>query len=240
LAREAFADVMVSHLAAFSPPLFRLLGAPTVQSAVQWGLAQADGYGFDQRGPVRLYLELMVLFGSRFDTDPQYPWARAVLTGQGSQLRRARSLYQHALDYRRAVAGPKDAYALRALRNIRAWTAGPIDFAPDDLVPAMLALIADLYPEKADYVGGEALAALIRKGRDGARVQRFTSPRAMALVVILMLAFGHGCGTDPFYPWIARTLRDERLTDPVARAERLEKRALTWLDRVLANLEGLS
>jgi hypothetical protein len=62
----------------------------------------------------------------------------------------------------------------------------------------------------------------------------------MALVVILMLAFGHGCGTDPFYPWIARTLRDERLTDPVARAERLEKRALTWLDRVLANLEGLS
>ena len=202
-------------------------------------MEQAAGYGFRQRGPVRLYLELMVLFGSRFATDPQYPWAAAILADQdaASQMRRARTLHRHVLKYRQAVAGPGDGWTLRALRNIRAWAAGPIDFAPDRLVPTMLDVCTAIYPEKAAYVGHEALTALIRKGGQGARNQRFTSPRAMALVVVLMLAFGHGCGTDPFYPWITRTLRDERFTDPAARAARLEQRALTWLERVLVNLE---
>jgi hypothetical protein len=49
-----------------------------------------------------------------------------------------------------------------------------------------------------------------------------------------MFAFGHGCTHDPLYPWIARTLKDERIKDPAARAERLEKKAITWLDHVLA------
>lgn len=238
-ARHAFVSAMVVHLAEFSPPLFKSLGETAVREAVQQGMQQAAGHGFDQRGPVRLYLELMLLFGSRFDTDPQYPWAAAILTDRDvPQMRRARRLYRQALDYRRVVAGPGDAHALRALRSIRVWAAGPVEFAPEDLVPAMLAAIVELYPEKAAYVGSEALAELIRKGRAGAQTQRFASPRAMALVVVLMLAFGHGCGADPFHPWIARTLRDERLADPAARAARLEKRALTWLDHVLVNLEA--
>lgn len=238
-ARESFVDAMVVHLAGFTPYLYKTLGADAVREAVRWGMDQAAGHGLRKRGPVRLYLELMVLFGGRFATDPQYPWVAAILADQdpATEMRRARRLYRQVLKYREAVVGPGDVWALRALRNIRAWAAGPIDFAPDRLVPVMLDVCSEIYPEKAAYVGREALAALIRKGADGARSQRFTSPRAMALVVVLMLAFGHGCGTDPFYPWIARTLRDERLTDPALRAVRLEQRALTWLERVLLNLE---
>lgn len=48
-----------------------------------------------------------------------------------------------------------------------------------------------------------------------------------------MFAFGHGCFDDPLYPWIARTLEDDAITDSAARAKRLETKALTWLDHVL-------
>lgn len=239
-ARRTFEDAMVAHLAAFSPPLHRAVGDAALRSTVQLGMTRAAGYGFDQRGPVRLYLELMLLFGSRFDTDPQYPWASAILSDRDDgapQMRRAERLYERTMDYRQRVAGPEDAYALRGLRNIRAWAAAPIDFAMSDLIPYMLREISALYPEKADYVGQEALAALIRKGREGALNQRFGSPRAIALVVVLMVAFGHGCGADPLYPWIARTLKEDAAADPETKAKRLEKRALTWLDAVLANLE---
>ena len=68
----------------------------------------------------------------------------------------------------------------------------------------------------------------------GRRVIAFRAVREMALVIVLMLAFGHGCADDPLYPWIARTLQDEAITDPAARAKRLEKKALTWLEHVLA------
>jgi len=52
-----------------------------------------------------------------------------------------------------------------------------------------------------------------------------------------MLAFGHGCGADPLYPWINKTLRDEAITEQEARAKRLEKKALTWLEHVLDYFE---
>lgn len=59
----------------------------------------------------------------------------------------------------------------------------------------------------------------------------------MALVILLMFTMGHGCGSDPLYPWIAQTLRDQLVTDADARAKRLETKALTWLEHALTNFE---
>ena len=50
-----------------------------MRKAIHFGTGQTFSHGFNFRGPVRLYLELMVLFGSHFDTDPQYPWAARIL-----------------------------------------------------------------------------------------------------------------------------------------------------------------
>ncbi len=50
-----------------------------------------------------------------------------------------------------------------------------------------------------------------------------------------MFAFGHAFDRDPFLPWIARTLEPERgAADDRARvAERLERRAMIWIEAVL-------
>ncbi|MCY1013798.1 hypothetical protein OV079_51395 [Nannocystis pusilla] len=60
-----------------SPPLFKTLGEEPMLVVVRTGMAAAERHGFNLRGPVRMYLELMLLFGSRFDTDPQYQVPRA-------------------------------------------------------------------------------------------------------------------------------------------------------------------
>lgn len=58
----------------------------------------------------------------RGSTDPQYSWAAEILNDRGSrsQLQRAELLYERTLDYRSQVCGPRDAYTLKALRNIQA------------------------------------------------------------------------------------------------------------------------
>lgn len=56
-------------------------------------------------------------------------------------------------------------------------------------------------------------------------------------MIVLMVAFGHGCTEDDLYPWIARTLQNEAITDAAHRTKRLETKALTWLDHVLANFD---
>jgi len=235
-ALRSFQDEMVVHLAEFSPPLFRAVKEDHLRKAIWTGMNRSDDYGFNFRGPVRLYLELMLLFGSSFDTDPQYPWAGEILKDRDSvpQMQRAERLYERTRDYRKQVTGPNDAYTLSALRSIAAFARQPLlPVSASDFVPSMLREIARVYPEKTAYVGDDRLKMLIDEGIATARNYGFSTVRAVALTIVLMFAFGHGCFDDPLYPWIARTLDDEHITDPTARAKRLKTKALTWLDHVL-------
>jgi hypothetical protein len=234
--RRGFEDQMLAHLGEFSPPLVKVTGEEQMRKTIRLGMGRADAYGFTYQGPVRLYLELMLLFGSYFDTDPQYPWAAEILNNleMGSQMQRADLLYEKTMDYRRQVAGPADAYTLRALRNIQIFARQPLSLPSDNFVSAMQREIGSVYPEKAAFVGAAGLEALIHQGMDLARTCQFLTVRAAALLVVLMLAFGHGCADDPLYPWIGRTLEDAAIDGPAARAKRLEHKALTWLEHVLA------
>jgi hypothetical protein len=91
-----------------------------------------------------------------------------------------------------------------------------------------------IFPQKAAYLDEKSLDALIKEGIDEARKYRFPTVRGETLIVALMFAFGHGCTADPLYPWIERTLIDTRIVDRASRAERLEKKAVTWLEHVVA------
>lgn len=90
------------------------------------------------------------------------------------------------------------------------------------------------FQEKAVYVTRPNLRRLIAKGRRDALSYGFEAARHQALMPILMFAFGHRCAEDPLYPWIGRTLGDPKITDAHSRARRLERKATTWLDHVLA------
>lgn len=234
-ALRAFDDEMVQHLADFSPPLFKAVKEEQLRVAIGLGIARAGQYGFTFRGPIRLYLELMLLFGSYFDTDPQYPWAGEILRDQAPlpQMQRAQRLYDKTREYREKVAGPADAYTLRALSNISVFARQPLRLSLTNFVPAALEEMAYVYPQKAAYVGEGGLAGLIREAIGAARQYGFSTDRAVTLVVVLMFAFGHGCFDDPLYPWIGKTVEAGAIADPEAGARRLERRALTWLDHVL-------
>lgn len=236
-ALRSFEAEMLIHLREFSPPLFKAAGEGQMREAIQLGVGRAAKYGFTFRGPVRLYLELMLLFGSHFDTDPQYPWAAEILANQdmGLQMLRAKQLFERTMDYRKKVAGPEDAYTLGALKKMLMLIQQPLlPLSSENFIPAMLKVIAYIYPQKAAYIGTEGLEALIRKGMGGAQRQQFTTDRGVALVIGLMLAFGHGCAVDSLYPWIARIVKDEAIADPAARAKRLETEAVTWFKQLLA------
>ncbi|MGC2236673.1 MAG: hypothetical protein WA584_10960 [Pyrinomonadaceae bacterium] len=233
---RAFEDGMVEHLAEFSPPLFNVIKEDQMRVAVRFGIEKAERYGFNLRGPIRLYLELMLLFGSHFDTDPQYPWTSKILNDQNStpQMQRAEHLYEKTLDYQEKVSGNDAANTRKALENLSVMARNSTTISSNDFVADIRREITRVFPQKASYIGEEGLTALINEGRDEARKYRFPTDRGEALMVVLMYAFGHGCPDDPLYPWISRTLNDERIIEPTARAERLEKKAMTWLEQVLA------
>ncbi|RZB33588.1 MAG: hypothetical protein SRB2_03934 [Desulfobacteraceae bacterium Eth-SRB2] len=238
-AQRSFENEMVIHLTQFSPPLVKAIGEEQLRKTVRFGIDKANSYGFTFRGPVRFYLELMFLLGGHFDTDPQYLWAAEILSDQDAapQIQRADQLYLKTVEYRKNVVGPKDAYSIKALRKISLLASQSQQPPAIDSIPAILQQLTHIYPQKAAYVGDEGLKALIYEARDKAESSQFSTDRAIAFLVLLMFSLGHGCSDDPLYPWINHTLNNDKIPDPAARAKRLEKKALTWLDHVLAYFE---
>src|SRR5579859_6130445 len=107
-ADRAFEREMVQHVHEFVPARAKRAGQGGVRAFVDSGISKARKRGFSGRGPLRLYLDLMLLFGSDFDSDPQYPWALDVLDGptMHSEMERAIVLYDRAMEALDQIAGP--------------------------------------------------------------------------------------------------------------------------------------
>ena len=233
-ALASFEIEMVAHSQEFSPKLSKVIGEDQLRLAVRGAITRAGNYGFSNRGPIRLFIEMMFLFGSAFDSDPQYPWAGYILQDSAPQMQRAERLYEKVIDYQDKVSGPDGVNTREALRHLMYLAQQPLIFTAKDFIPSMLREMANVFPQKAAYVGEEALAALIRESCAVAKWARFPTSRSYALMAMLMFVIGHGCADDPFYPWIADTMKDENISEPSIRAARLEKQILAWLDQALA------
>jgi hypothetical protein len=235
LGRAGFEREMTDHARTFSPALAATLGPDLLRAAVRDALLRALEHGFTRKGPQRLFLELSLLFGSGFDADPQYAHMHRILDTPDDQTLRARALHGHVLLYVEHVAGLGGAHVYDALRFLRSLTTQPDPFdGGTTLTEALVAQMTQGFPQRARYAGESALRALVLAGLEEAAKHRFEGARASALMPVLMFAFGRGCAEDQFYPWIGATLADPRITDPAGRAQRLERKAVTWLDHVLA------
>jgi hypothetical protein len=232
---QKFEDEMVDHSKEFSPKLCRVIGDEQLRVALRSATRRANGYKFTNRGPLRLFIEMMFLFGSAFDTDPQYGKVGEVLRISDDQMVRAERIHQYSLEYFEKVSGTEAANVLHALKELSNLAQMPLRFSSDNLVEQLIQETTRIFPQKVAFIGEACVKTLIEDGVKEADSYGFFTVRQRTLIVILKFAFGHGCAHDPLYPWILTTLRDERIISPPARAERLEKKALTWLEHVLAS-----
>ncbi len=231
---------MIQHCKEFSPELCATLNDDQLSIAIHKAIQRANMHDFTQRGPVRLFIEMILLFGSDFYSDPQYPWIREIIKNNKdyTQIPVAEELYEKILDYQEMVNGPDDNITIRAYERIKEISKEPPVFPQDDFITNTIQVIQFIYPEKFEYVGADALLKLFNDGIETAKAHGLNSGRSWLLICLLKFTFGHGCTDDPLYPWINETLHDEKNTDPEHCANRLENKSLIWLDRVLTNFKN--
>jgi hypothetical protein len=233
-AKKQFETETVRHISEFSQRQFEILGEKTIRQIVSSGLERAEKHGFTNRGPARFYIELMFSFGSDFDTDPQYPWASELLRGQGpaDQMNRADQLHQRTMHYIETVAGENLQFERDALNRIVGPV--PVTFSGTDAgdIPAFFKKI---YPQKCEFLGDSVLEEIVKRGVSCAGSYSRSS-KASVLFAGLIFIFGHGCLTDPLFPWIAGTLD----TGPSGeeKIERLYSKTRIYLENALIEMEG--
>jgi hypothetical protein len=239
VSRRRFEDEMMAHSKAFSPRLCEVIGDEPLHAAARSAIARAERYGFTNRGPIRLFIELMFLCGSAFDTDPQYAAAGQFLRASGDQMHRAQQLHEWHNDYLERVSGPGAVNVYNALSELLSFARLPLTIDQEDLTGGLLREMKRIFPTKAAFVGEAGMTAIIDESTAEAERYGFEGVRPAVLLAVLKFALGHGCTDSPLYPWIVQVLQGPEIFSPAARAAHLEDKAITWLEDVVAgNREG--
>jgi hypothetical protein len=82
LAEAAHADFvarMRAHLRKFFPEQCDALGEVKTGQLIEFGITRAREHGFESERDVCKYIDLICVFGHRFDRDERHPWARHIL-----------------------------------------------------------------------------------------------------------------------------------------------------------------
>ena len=95
---EDFKDYVVAFLQIHYEDECEGLDPGAERELVTYGIHVCQAYGITGGLFVRLYIELMVMYGLAFDEDPELPWAQKVLTDESlSQEEAILLLYEHAV-----------------------------------------------------------------------------------------------------------------------------------------------
>lgn len=210
---------LVEHCREFAPGMFKAAGEIGIRQGVRLGIERAQRYGFEDEPQIRFYVDMMLVLGSEFDTDPQFPWATATLQDQFSRPHvRGMVLHRELSLYLDRVVGQGNEYLREALNRFAGL---PPDLPPPDQcsVSNMRDWFGRLFPQKSDDLSDNQLAQISAAASQQAR--EYQLPGGDGILGGLMLVFGHGVTRDPLYPWIWGVLQDPRVANPDGRLHRL-------------------
>lgn len=230
---ETFVDELCSHCREYAPELTSSLNDEQLEVAVREGIKRAEKHGFDLQGPVRFYVEMMIAFGSGFDTDSQYPWAKEALDTDtdAPQIERAERLFAAASGKFPELFGEDNKNARGAMERLLELMGADLDLQSSGFKEKIFGLLQDAYPQKVQCIGEEAVKALISEGVKISRNRYgFKEPRHRALIVVLMFALGHSFDSDPFHLWLSSFFEREKESVPERRAKALEERMRIWFE----------
>ena len=236
-AAKGFQDRMLEHVGQFFPKHLAILGEPAIREVVSLGIDRGSVYGFVTEHDLCLYIDLMLLLGSLFDEDPQYPWAEAILNDKGipDSAQRSERLYDEAMAFLDDVAGAEDEYLAHALTTLRKRPLkDAVQPGAGKLEDRVLAELRAIWPQKCERVGAGPLGLLIHRGIQAAERYYLAGEFGVLLYVALTLVLGSGFDADPQHRWAQAVLGDASPSARAKKADRLHEAAMACLDAWLS------
>ena len=224
-----FEPAAVQHVTERFPKHFRFLGDTGAKETVQYGRTQAAKHGLSTSGYAILFIDLTLLLGRGFDSDPQLAWAADILDDRRSTADdKAQALYQSAMDYLDLVSGPDNAYIDAAQSRL---LEEPLEIAgaPEAFMSELKKRLKKVFPEKALYLGEEGLDQLVRKAAARSGQYGLANPQGVMLFTGMMFMLGSSFDSDPLFSWASDVLNDKRITSHGERSHRLHAAGIAYL-----------
>jgi len=240
-ATRAFEDRMLARIQQWFPKHPKLLGEKPLRLLVALALQKARAHTLTTERNVALYLDLMCLLGSSFDSDPQMPWASAILADRSyeTQDERADKLHRRGWEFARTTAEDfKDLLEKNDSTRIIALIREVGHLSLEELpvqsayrhVAEWSAKLSDRFLVRYAEVGPEGISNLMGRAVESAARNRICNARGIALCASISLVLGAGFDNDPQLPWVSRALSAEaEPNDSASRTKRLHRDAVECL-----------
>jgi len=231
---------MLERMRTYFPRHEQCLSETQLLDFVRLALNRAERHVLTTERSVALYLDLMCVLGSEFDTDPQIPWAAEILADRTFPAQSDRIDLLHSrgweyatkisMDYDNDFESGRQSCLVATLYEIRRQSSE--DLTPErarGLVSEILRRIKELFPLRCKVIGDECMALLMRSAVSSAIGYGIRSARGISLFAALMLVAGAGFDRDPQLPWASRILSDPAIDSPSDRVNRLYLEAIKSL-----------
>ncbi|MRG92225.1 hypothetical protein [Polyangium spumosum] len=224
---------VIRRLGERSPGCFAIVPERGIAAVVRLGVARAARRGLTRLGPVRLYVETMILLGWAFDDDPLFPWAEAALAeARPTQAERASRLYEVMMEYLRAAAGTGQEHTLAAMRRFEpiATRALDMDLPRESIREVLTREARALAPERLAWLGPEGEERAIDAWARHAEAHGLSGGSVVAYGLLACL-LGHGFAEDPLFPWADTKLREGDMRALVGEAGLYCERVLRFMHK---------
>ncbi len=235
-----FEDEAVEHVKKFFEKHYRVHGEKRIREVVGFAVRRAGVYKLTTERSICLYLDMMLIAGSNFDTDVQLPWVGEILNDPTIVEQEARIdlLVDEVMTFTR-MAHSHGIYLNKALLEVcrddlfRIVTDPP---AMDGFEPAMATHFRRLFPRKCEALGSRNLQCGIQHSLRTAPTYGITAPHGLAAYSLLTFLLGSGFDDDPQLPWASETLRSahvnsDRINNEREKATTLQHRCLEYWER---------
>lgn len=229
-----FEQKMIAHISNYFEGLATILGKKGLSELIQHGYECSKKYGLLTAYEVCLYIDLMIMLGHAFDTDPQIPWTNEILINREipNPTQRIELLYKRALGFIEMTMGRDQFLAIDQFKKM-------IGFSFEDLTGKISVsenlskLLFNFWPAKFEIINAYSFKELIQEGRFLAAKYGFTTEINISYYLVLMFLLGHRFDNDLQYPWLTGILNNTELQDEYYKADSLQFMVKNYLSTIL-------
>ncbi|MBC8954052.1 hypothetical protein [Xenorhabdus sp. PB62.4] len=237
---NTYIDELVAHCNESYPYLEMQLGKEGLRTVLTDAIEKTKNDGFDQRGPVQLYIDMLILFGAEFQTDSQYSWIKTILDNYANlgQLEKTTLLYHKINRYFNEVQGEQDEYLKTSLLKLQSINIEGLNVQWNTYESNVDALLNSLYPQKYRYIKQNNVKKLIQFGVEKSGQYDIENANESAFLTLIMFLLGHQFDQDIFLPHLNTKLFRQYYSDTDSAIMKIEKEVKDYL-RIFSNNIGI-
>lgn len=232
---KQFEEECLLHIRKFFPGHCTIIEEDYLRKTIRLGIVNSAKYNLKTKKNITLFLNCMLVMGSYFDEDPQYSWARIILTNNSDKNPdlKIELLAKETLKVFSDISGKKQIYLNRALLNFNENAIALYKEIVEVKFSTIYQFLNSIFPKKYEILGETNIKQLVSLSAKSSDSYNLTLDASKNVYTVLMYIMGSQFDKDPQFTWAGEILNDNTISDQVEKTRTLYFKAIGILESFL-------